>query len=220
MAAGGHSSNWLLTHRPLSADEGAALSASTSPSGPFQPVATFYTEITDAERCSDSGVDEDGDFWEVNFCLPGNFPDLTFQLVSMHGILLCATTYNAEFDAMFTSSGALYRDIPNSSLGSLIWHQSDLSGNLKMWDGNLFRRAKTIEPDLVGTPSRFRTPDDGGSGFAYTRALGSFQFPIGTYDASAAGATYLFADCRWLAYPRVAETSAGLYVPRQYIQPK
>jgi len=182
-------------------------------------VAEFSTEVTGAVRASDAGVDEDADIWEVNFCLPGDFPDLTFLLVSMHGILLCATAYSTEFNAMFSASCS-YRVIPNHVLGSLIWHPVELSGNRKMFDGNIFRRYKSVEPDLKGTPSRFRTPDDGGSGFAYLRALGSLQFVIGTYNSNAATSTYLYADARWLAYPRTAVDNAALYVPRQYVDPK
>lgn len=149
---------------------------------------------------------------------PSAMPNFVFYPIAMR-----ATLHNTDADAgmddLFELAAMVaIEGVADQPLGidtPWAFYSFDMDAVFSGVDASGDFKLQSAAPAFKGFPPKPTIATGGPT----NRALGALMLVIKTFDATAAGNTFLHVDARWLAFPRPAVKSSGFYLPRLWFKP-
>lgn len=201
----------LANPRGLMADDGGAVDAAVTAFPDWQPTQVLETDFSAV--LGTTGLAAAGDLWHITVCPPSAIPGQLFYPIAHRLQIRCND--DANFDALFAATAAYSI---NPTFGKYeTWTHCALDAVVRVYDSTTTLRVRTLNPEFHGFPVRANGTS---SATVAQNALAGFCLEIGTWDATAAAATIVCVDTRFLGFSVNVDKSAGFYMPRQYFTPQ
>jgi len=202
----------VLQARPLTTGDAGGLTADVIPEAMYQPTMVLEADWDNGINVSGTSLSASGDIWNVVFGPASSVPNIVFYPISLKFTLLCDST--AAFASLFDTDAGFSISAPYNR--NFVWQTVTLDTPKLGYAGAAEFYWQSGSPIFASYPP---PPEAADVGVTAQDAVGGIQLTIDTWDATAAAATSLYVDARWLGFPRNAIRSGGFYTPRLFSTP-